>query len=69
MQRQRSFKFRFQRKNTQRTDESCDNIEKVEICKKYTTQRWKELAETLMNGDFTNALEKCQASEEVYSRM
>lgn len=44
-------------------------MEKIEICKKYTTQKWKELAETMMKGDFTRALEKSQASEEVYSRI
>ena len=38
LQRQKSFKFKFQRKETQRTDESgCENGEKIEICKKYTT--------------------------------
>ena len=69
LMRQKSYKFKFQRKDTQRTDESRDNMDKIEICKKYTTQKWKELAETMMKGDFTRALEKSQASEEVYSRM
>jgi hypothetical protein len=68
LQRQRSFKFKFQRRDTQRTDESGEG-EKIEICKKYTTQKWKDLAESLMKGDFTSAMEKSQASEEVYSRM
>ena len=70
LQRQRSIKFRFQRQDTGRkSSESNENVEKTEICKKYSTQKWKELAKIMLKSEFTNALEKCQASEEVYSRM
>lgn len=37
LQRQKSFKFKFQRRETQRTDESGETAEKIEICKKYTS--------------------------------
>jgi len=37
LQRQKSFKFKFQRRETQRTDESGETAEKIEICKKYSS--------------------------------
>jgi hypothetical protein len=42
---------------------------KIEICKKYSTHKWKELSENMLNKDFACALEKLKASDDVFQRM